>query len=161
MPTTETEQPYRTEPPFDSDVAWRGGAIAGILATAATGVVVTAMDLTTIRIVIPALYGQSGNLVAGWIAHLLHGSLFGVIFAVILTDPGLYHLANWRWKTAIAGLVYGLVLAVVGAGIIMPIWLGVVGVPNPPTAPAVTTPSLLWHAVYGIVLGVVFPSVAD
>lgn len=94
-------------------------------------------------------------------AHLFHGTLFGMIFAAVLADPGLYRVNERIWKSVVAGAVYGLVLAVAGAGIIMPIWLGVVGFPTPPSIPNVTTPLLIWHAIYGVVLGGLFPFVKE
>lgn len=144
---------------FESDPAWRGGALAGFVATVVMGLVITLMNLAVIQESIAGLYGLQGNLVAGWVAHLGHGTLFGALFALLLSDPGLYRLTEWRWKTLVAGVVYALVLAVFGAGIIMPIWLGFAGFPAPPSIPFVTTPLLLWHLVYGVVLGAVFPAV--
>lgn len=141
---------------FEAPVHWRPGASAGFIATAVMGVAIMAVDLPTLRSVIPGLYGLSGSLLAGWVAHLAHGTLFGMVFAAVLSDPGLHRLVEWRWKTTAAGLVYGTVLAVAGAGIIMPVWLGVVGFPTPPAIPHVTAPMLAWHLVYGVVLGAVF-----
>ncbi|MFB6302686.1 MAG: histidine kinase [Haloferacaceae archaeon] len=148
-------------PAFETEPAWRGGALAGVVATVVMGVVITATNLPVLQESIAGLYGLEGNLVAGWIAHLVHGTLFGALFALILADPGLYRLTEWRWKTLLAGVAYALVLAVFGAGIIMPIWLGFAGFPAPPSIPNVTTPLLLWHLVYGIVLGAVFPAVEE
>lgn len=158
---TPSESGYQAQPRFESTAAWKGGALAGALAATVMGVLVTVMDLTTLRVLIAGLYGLSGSLVAGWVTHLVHGTIFGVIFAAVLSDPGLYRLTDWRWKTALAGLVYGLLLAIVAAGIVMPIWLRAAGLPDPPAAPFVTTSSLLWHGVYGLVLGAIMPSVVD
>lgn len=159
-PTSDTEIGHETGPRFETGVSWKGGALAGALATVATGIGITVLGLDTLAIVIAALYGQSGSLVTGWIAHVVHGTIFGIIFAAILTDPGLYRLADSRPKTTVAGLVYGLILAVIGAGIIMPIWLALAGFPEPPSLPYITTSSLLWHGIYGIVLGVIYPTIA-
>jgi sterol desaturase/sphingolipid hydroxylase (fatty acid hydroxylase superfamily) len=145
--------------PFESVWAWRGGAVAGFGATVVMGVTMTVMNLAVLQEAIASLYGMQGSLVAGWIAHLAHGTLFGALFALVLADPGLHRLTEWRWKTLVAGVVFALVLAVFGAGIIMPIWLGVAGFPTPPSIPNVTMPLLLWHLVYGIVLGALFPAV--
>jgi hypothetical protein len=65
-------------------------------------------------------------------------------------------VSEWLWKTVVAGVVFGLVLAVAGAGIVLPIWLGAVGVDVGASIPFVTVPSLLWHTLYGVVLGVGF-----
>lgn len=59
----------------------------------------------------------------------------------------------------LAGLVYGVVIWVVLAALVMPVWLGAVGFPSPPPFPNFAVPSLLWHLVYGAVLGAVFPAV--
>jgi hypothetical protein len=142
--------------PFETTVSWRAGGLSGFVATAAMGTAISAMDLGTLRVAIAGLYGFEGSLVAGWAAHLLHGTLFGVVFAGVLADPGLHRVSEWLWKSLVAGAVFGLVLAVVGAGIVLPIWLGVAGVEVGATVPFVTVPSLLWHAVYGVVLGVGF-----
>ncbi|PSQ09449.1 hypothetical protein BRC93_12885 [Halobacteriales archaeon QS_5_70_15] len=90
---------------------------------------------------IAGLYGSEGSLAAGWIAHPIHGSLFGAVSAAVLADPGLYRVTEWVWKTVVAGVVYGLVLAVVGAGIVMHIWLGVVGVSMATSIPNVSVSS--------------------
>lgn len=142
---------------FQTTVPWRSGAIAGFLATVVMGVAISSMNLPTMQNAIAGLYGQQGNLIAGWIAHLVHGTAFGVLFAAFLADPGLYRLTDWYWKTIVAGVVYGMVLAIVGAGLIMPIWLAFVGLPAP-QIPNVTGPTLVWHLVYGLVLGALFPA---
>ena len=133
--------------------AWRRGAGAGFVASVVMGLAITAVDLTTLRQAIAGLYGFEGNLVAGWLTHVAHGTVFGVVFAFVLLDPGVAGITSWIWKTTLAGIVYGVVLAVAGAGIIMPIWLGVVGFAGPPSIPYVTRPMLVWHALYGAVLG--------
>lgn len=143
--------------PFEATPSWRGGALAGLVATVAMGGAITVMDLPTLQRAIAGLYGQSGNLLAGWLAHLLHGTLFGVLFAAILADPGVYRVSESVPKTVLAGLVYGVMLAVFGAGIVMPMWLDLVGFPTPRSIPHVTAPLLLWHLLYGGVLGAVFP----
>ena len=148
-----------TGEPFERQWGWKGGVVAGAVATLAMGLAISLMQLSALRIAIAGLYGFEGSLLAGWAAHLAHGSLFGVVFAAILADPGLYRISEWVWRSVVAGVVYGLVLAVAGAGIIMPIWLGVAGVPTATSIPNVTVPLLVWHAIYGVVLGGVFPFV--
>lgn len=142
--------------PFKTDLNWRSGAIAGLNATVIMGGLIWVMNAETLRLAIASLYGFKGSFVVGWVSHLVHGTLFGVVFALVLTDPALYRLSDWVWKTTVAGLVYGLVLAVIAAGIIMPIWLGVTGFVNPPSIPNVTVPMLIWHSAYGITLGSIY-----
>lgn len=154
----EREQDRAGEPPaaFTATWAWKSGALAGLVATLVMGAAIAVVDLNTLRLAIAGLYGFEGNLLAGWVAHLVHGTLFGLIFAVVLSDPGLHRVSEWAWKTVLAGVVYGLVLAIVGAGFVMPIWLGIAGVGIDLSVPNVTTPILVWHVIYGLVLGGLF-----
>jgi len=137
------------------------GGISGAVATAAMGVAITVVDLATLRVAIAGLYGLSGSLFAGWVAHLFHGTLFGVLFALVLTDPALARLTDWNWKTTLAGTVYGLVLFIAGAGLIMPMWLSAVGFASPPPLPNFTAGSLVWHVIYGVVLGGLYAALPD
>lgn len=150
-----------TTNPFAARWKWKAGGAAGLIATVVMGAAITGMHVPTLRLAIAGLYGQSGNFVVGWIAHLLHGTLFGVVFALLLSDPGLHRVSEWYWKTIVAGVVYGMMLAIVGAGIIMPIWLGFAGFTTPPSIPNVTTTTLVWHLIYGLVLGGLFPALTD
>ncbi len=162
MSTNESRQADRSierTDPFEGQWDWNGGALAGLLATVVMGVAISVTDLSTLQIAIAGLYGQSGSLVTGWIAHLVHGTVFGSLFTLLLADPGLHRLTDWYWKTVLAGVVYSVVLAVAGAGILMPIWLGLVGFPVPPSIPNVTTPMLFWHLTYGLVLGGLYPAI--
>lgn len=161
MSVEEDHEPAETASPFETRWSWRGGALAGFAAALAMGVAISAVRLSTLRLAIAGLYGFEGSLVAGWLAHLVHGTLFGIVFAGLLADPGLYRVSEWVWKSVVTGAVYGVVLAVFAAGIVMPIWLGVVGLPTPPSIPHVTAPLLGWHLVYGVVLGGLFPVVDD
>jgi hypothetical protein len=128
--------------PFSTAWNWRGGAVAGLVATVAMGAFIAGVNLPTIQSAIAGLYGQAGNLVVGWAAHLVHETLFGVVFAAVMSDPGLYRVEESAAKTVLAGVIYGIVLAVAGAGIIMPIWLSLAGFADPPTLPFVTVPVL-------------------
>jgi hypothetical protein len=147
--------------PFEAAWAIKGGAVAGILATIVMGVAISVMRLETLQLAIAGLYGQGGNLIAGWIAHLLHGTIFGVGFAGLLADPGLYRLTEWAWKTVLAGIVFGLLLALIGAGFVMPVWLNAVGASPVPPVPNVTVELVIWHLIYGSVLGAIFPYVEN
>jgi hypothetical protein len=144
--------------PFENEWHPRAGAAAGLLAAAGMGVAISVVQLDTLRVAIAGLYGFEGSLLAGWAVHLLHGTLFGLLFAWVLSDPGLHRVTEWRWKTLLAALVYAVVLAVAGAGVVMPIWLGLVGLPTPGPIPHLTAPLLAWHLVYGVVLGGVYPA---
>lgn len=132
---------------------YRAGAVCGFVATVVMGLAITAVDVETLRVAIAGLYGYEGSLVAGWAAHLAHGTLFGVVFAAVLADPGLHRVSERLWKTTLVGVGYGLFLAFAGAGIIMPIWLGMVGFTGVPGIPYITGATVVWHVIYGAVLG--------
>lgn len=149
--TTAVERP--TE-----QFAWKGGALAGLLAGIAMGVMLTVQMTPVIEVAIPALYGLEG-MAAGWPAHLFHSLALGVVFAGVASALPQYSASVGR-STAL-GVGYGVVLWVVLAAIVMPIWLGVVGFPGAPPLPNFDPQSLVGHVVYGLVLGVVFPYVRD
>lgn len=135
---------------------WLHGAAAGLVAAAVMGLTIVLMDAPVLRDAIAGLYLLGGNVVAGIFAHLVHGALFGLLFAMVLADPIMHEVNEVPWKTVLAGVVYGLVLAVVGTGIIMPMWLEAVGAVTGFPVPYVTAPLVFWHLVYGVVLGSVY-----
>lgn len=149
-----------TDPSFFARWLWKEGAIAGFIAAALSALAITVVDPAVLSEQIAGLYSLQGSLIAGWIAHLVHGTVFGVVFAAILTDPTVVGARRTTGRTVFAALVFGFMLAVAGAGVFMPMWLEGIGVTDAPPLPNVTTPLVLWHAVYGGVLGVGF-SVLD
>lgn len=142
---------------FDAPIAWRGGIAAGFVATVATSLVILPTNAAMFSETIAGMYGLEGMLAVGLAAHLVHGTLFGLVFATVLSDPGLVYITNWLSKTVLAGVVFGLTLAIVGTGFLLPVWAQFVGLTNPPSIPYVTLPLFGWHAVYGLVLGLLFP----
>lgn len=115
------------------------------------------MMTPVIAMAIPALYGATG-LVAGWIAHLFHSVVFGLIFAAAVGSIGSLDAYADRVSTGAGlGIVYGVIVWVVAAAIVMPIWLSAVGFPGAPPLPNFNPTSLVGHVVYGVVLGALFP----
>lgn len=147
--------------PFDEHFAPRGGALAGVVAAVAMGLAMTIVEPAVLRESIAGLYGLSGDMAAGWIAHLFHGAIFGVAFAAVMADPSLVGVRDWLWKSTVAGILFGVILAVVGMGIIMPMWLSAGGLSAAPDPPFVTASLLGWHLVFGAVLGATFPFVDE
>jgi hypothetical protein len=133
---------------------WLVGAVAGVAAGAAMAVWLVVLSPATIAVAIPRLYGLSGML-TGWAVHLTHGAVFGAGFAAIALG------ADSRPVVALLGLAYGLVLWFVAAGTLMPIWLASVGFPAAPPVPNLEPVVLGAHLVYGVVLGALFPVLAD
>ena len=130
---------------------WQAGVVGGLAGGAVMGVLMSLMNPAVLEAAIPALYGLSGG-IAGWIVHLSHGAVLGVVFAGIADSLGD------RGTGVIVGLGIGWgVLAWIGlAALVMPVWLSTVGFPMAPPFPNFAVPSLLWHAVYGGVLGVAY-----
>ena len=148
--TTETGAPT-------TDVPWRAGALAGLVAGAAMGLMLTAMMRPVIAVAIPALYGLTG-LATGWVAHLVHGAVFGVLFAAVATRPAVASWTETPGRGVAAGAAYGVAVWLVAAALVMPVWLAAVGFPNAPPLPNVDPQSLVGHVVYGAVLGAAFAS---
>lgn len=123
------------------------------------GLAISAVRISTLRLAIAGLYGFEGSFVAGWVAHLAHGTVFGVLFAGLMADPGFHRVSDSLPKSVAAAVGYAVVLTVAGSGIVMPIWLGLAGFSEPPSIPNVTLPLFVWHGIYGVVLGGLFPLV--
>ena len=138
---------------------WISAGIAGAVGTVVFGAVQMAMGATgVIAVAIPALYGVSGpNLAVGWVIHLVHGVVLGFGFALLATRPSVKQYATRVGPSAALGLVYGLVLTIPTAGIIMPLWLAAVGFPNAPPLPNLTVMGFVGHGIYGLVLGATYP----
>ncbi|MEF8814060.1 MAG: hypothetical protein V5A55_09610 [Halovenus sp.] len=145
--------------PFEAGIAWRGGAVAGFGATLASVLLITAVEPEMLSQTVAGMYGLSGSLSAGLVAHLVHGTVFGVVFAVVLSDPVLVWVTDWLWKSVLAGVVFALLLAVIGTGFLLPVWLEFAGFGTALSLPYVTNVLFAWHVLYGFVLGLVFPFV--
>lgn len=117
------------------------------------GVLFSVLMPPVIENAIPALVGLSGG-VAGWVVHMSISAVFGVVFAAALTQPRLVAVAESLGGVVSLGLVYGVILWVVAAGVIMPLWLSAVGFPSPPPLPNLGLMGLFTHLAFGVVLGV-------
>jgi hypothetical protein len=155
---TEPVETHREEPAL-----WRGGVVAGVVGAAVMAVLVSLMNPPTLAVAIPALYtlAPPPNGVAGWVVHLSHGAVFGVAFAALSRTDALSAVRENVLRSLAVGVVYGVVIWVVAAALLMPLWLAAVGFPNAPPFPNFALPSLLWHVVFGAVLGGTFPALAD
>lgn len=138
---------------------WRAGVIGGITGGLAMGVFIILMNMATIAIAIPSLYGLAPppSPAIGIFVHVSYGVVLGVAFA------GLAGAIDAERKTKLVGLGVGWGVATwaVLAALVMPLWLGAVGSPANPPFPNFALPSLLWHGVYGLVLGGVYAVTSD
>jgi len=139
--------------------SWQAGVLGGIVGAAVMAVLVTAMNAATLGVAIPSLYGLAPpqNMVAGLFVHVSHGAVLGVVFAAVAGAADV----DATGKLVGLGLGWGVVTWVVLAALVMPVWLNLVGSPANPPFPNFAPPSLLWHVVYGLVLGGVYAGLDD
>jgi hypothetical protein len=134
--------------------------LAGVLAALAGGVVFGLMmqfmtapapdDGRVPMMQMVANVVRSDNLAVGWIYHLFNSAVLGAIFGLLAGDRlGSYAIAVGD------GAIYGLVWWVLGALILMPVFLGMA--PFAPLIMATMVPvalgSLVGHLIYGVILG--------
>ena len=133
---------------------YRAGA-AGLVAGLVAGGVMDAFfaTLTGLLPVIGALYGVSITVV-GWMTHLFHSVVFALPFAVGSTGDRLQSVASKPLYAGGLGVAWGTVLWLVAAGVIMPVWLSLVGINTP--LPNLSGLGFVGHALWGFVLGTTF-----
>ena len=133
---------------------WKAGVVGGIVGAIGMGGLILGMNTPTLAVAIPSLYtlAPPASPGAGLVVHVSHGAVLGVIFAGLVgaldLDSPFIHVG--------AGIGWGVATWVVFAALVMPVWLSAVGSPASPPLPNFAPPSLLWHAVYGAVLGGVY-----
>lgn len=154
--TPEPTSP-QTTPTTGTPIGWRGAVAAGLAAGVAMGALMAIAMPGALSTAIPALYGAEGALV-GVTAHLAHSAVFGVLFAALVRYGGLGRYADDIGASTSLGIAYGIVLWIVAASIVMPAWLGAMGMET--TVPTFDVVSLGAHAVYGAVLGALFPAMS-
>ena len=142
---TTTTADVQTKTTFEP---WQAGVIGGIAGSIAFGAMMAMMEPMMLEEMIPMMYGLEGGL-AGWIVHISHGAVLGVVFAAILVVAGKPDLGPAA--SAGVGLGYGIVVWAALAVVVMPVWLGM-----PEMVPNVDVGSLVGHAIYGVLLGVVY-----
>jgi hypothetical protein len=140
-----------------TDGNWQAGVAGGIVGAVVMGVLVMLMNPPTLTVAIPSLYtlAPPPSLGAGMTVHIAHGAVLGVGFAALL---GAVDVEDTT-KTVGVGTAWGVATWIVLAALVMPLWLSAVGSPADPPFPNFAPPSLLWHAVYGTVLGGVYVAV--
>lgn len=133
---------------------WVAGAIGGFAGGVLFGILLQMMGMMP---TIGMLVGVE-SAVVGWLVHLVLSVAFGLVFAATMMQSSLDRAARRVVPSTAMALGYGVVLWIVAAGIVMPLWLGAVaGLAAP--VPYLTLPSLVGHLVYGIGLGVAYPLV--
>ncbi|ELY75047.1 DUF6789 family protein [Natrinema pallidum] len=148
---TETGRGVRT---ISHRSNWKAGVGGGIAGGIVMGALMLGMNDAVIAVAIPSLYflAPPATVPVGMAVHVFHGAVLGLAFAGLAGVLGFESMG----KVVGLGLVWGVVIWVALAGLLMPVWLSAVGSPASPPFPNFAPPSLLWHAVYGLVLGGVY-----
>ncbi|WP_136591525.1 DUF6789 family protein [Salinigranum halophilum] len=140
-------------------INWQAGIVGGIAGGIVMGALMLAMNDAVLAVAIPSLYSLAPppNIPVGLGVHVFHGAALGIIFAGISSTIGLDSSRN----RIVLGLAWGIVTWAVLAALLMPVWLSTVGSPASPPFPNFALPSLIWHLVYGLVLGGVYIAAED
>ena len=139
--------------------AWQGGVLGGLLGGLVFGALMSMQMPGVLESAIPnGMYGLGASGEIGWVIHMSHSAVLGVVFAVGIEFGGFDATRSSNLRTGLAGLGYGLVVWAVLAAIVMPIWVSggsTAGVPN------IVTESIVGHAVYGVLLGISYSVLSD
>lgn len=142
--------------------SWKGGVAGGLAGSVVFGLVMAFLiPDPMLEIVIPSMYGLAPPEApfVGWVIHMSHGAVIGVGFAALLAaKPALGRTVG---TAAATGAAYGLLVWLVLAVIVMPIWLPAVGSPANPPFPNIGLLSAVGHLLYGVVLGAVYAGLAE
>lgn len=149
---TATSTDAHTQTSIDT---WQAGLVGGLAGGIAFGVMMTMQMQMIMEMAIPGMYGLGPSLAVGWVIHMFHSIVLGVVFGVLLEGTGLTDRLDSNLTIAVAGLVYGVILWVILASFVMPAWVGAMTEMAPPV-PDFNIQSLMGHAVYGVVLGLVY-----
>jgi hypothetical protein len=130
------------------------GAISGAAGGLVMGALIMAMNPPTISVAIPSLYGLAPPPAPrlGIFIHTVHGIIFGVVFSGLIAMFGV----SSTGEIVGFGIAWSVIIWVIFSALLMPIWLDAVGSPASPPFPNFAIPSLLWHAIYGLVVGGVY-----
>lgn len=151
---TQTERGTTTETTLED---WQAGLVGGLVGGLVFGAMMTMMTPGVLEMAIPALYGIEGPAGAvGWTIHMAHAAVIGVVFATVLSISSFADTRKDNATMGVIGLVYGIVVWLVLAVVVMPVWLQAVGFGMAPDVPNIATESLIGHSVYGVLLGITY-----
>lgn len=105
---------------------------------------------------IGALYGIRESPRLGLFVHINHSIVFGILYAWVVSVETLHRFAIRVAPGAILGLAFGIIVWLIAASILMPLWLGSV-TSRSPQIPSVDLIFLAGHVAFGIILGVGYP----
>lgn len=135
------------------------GAVAGLAAGVVFGMMMQMMAAPTPdgrqmpMMAMVAMVVRSQSLVVGWLYHLFNSAVIGALFGWLLGGRAHGYASGLGW-----GALWGVVWWVLGALILMPVFLGMppfASLRMPPMRP-MAMGSLMGHLLYGLILGAVF-----
>lgn len=124
------------------------GAIAGVAGGVVFGILMAMLDMLPM---VSMLIGVE-NAAVGFLVHLVNSAIIGAIFGLIA-----WGFAHNIAAVLGAGMVYGVIWWVLGALIVMPLWLSVTA--DPMMSDMVLTVgrdqwmSLMGHVIFGLIAG--------
>lgn len=130
---------------------WLAGIGAGIVGGIGMGLVLQFLGAMPL---IGSLYGQP-TLLAGWIAHLFHSVLFGLVFVAAVTRTDLRAFVGSLPGAIGIGTAYGALLGVTTGPFVLPLWANAVAGAGLPV-PSFGLESFGAHLLFGLLLGVVY-----
>jgi len=132
------------------------GIVSGLLAGIVFGIMMQMMNAPTPEggqmpmMAMVAKVVRSDSIAVGWLYHLLNSAVIGAIFGWLLGERSHRFSAGLGW-----GALYGFIWWILGALILMPLFLGMPAfapLMMPPMRP-VAMGSLMGHLVFGVILG--------
>jgi uncharacterized membrane protein YagU involved in acid resistance len=137
-----------------SDVT--NGIVAGLVGGVGFGIMMQMMNAPTPEggqmpmMAMVAQVVRSDSMAAGWVYHLFNSAVIGAVFGWLLGQRAHRIGSGMGW-----GALYGFIWWILGALMLMPLFLGM-----PAFAPLTMAPmrpiamgSLVGHLIYGIILG--------
>ena len=135
------------------------GIVVGLLGGVVFGIMMQMMNAPTPEggqmpmMAMVAKVVRSDSMAVGWLYHLFNSAVIGAIFGWLLGERSHRFSAGVGW-----GALYGFIWWILGALILMPLFLGM-----PTFAPLMMAPmrmvamgSLIGHIIYGLILGAGF-----
>ncbi len=135
------------------------GVVAGLIAGMVFGMMMQMMSAPTPQggqmpmMQMVAMVVRSDSMVVGWLYHLFNSAVIGTIFGLALGGRAQTYGAGLGW-----GALYGVFWWVLGAQILMPVFLGMSPFASLMMAPMrmVAMGSLVGHIIFGLILGAGF-----
>ncbi|MCU4741763.1 hypothetical protein OB955_17680 [Halobacteria archaeon AArc-m2/3/4] len=156
-----------------SAIGWPiGGIVGGAIGAAVFGAVIWFFQPEAIEAAIPSAYGIDPAGVTGWLIHIGHGAVLGLIFGFVVTRRPILSAIRMNPETETisstsivlrvvgAGFAYGIAVWAILPVIVLPVWTDTLG-PGGGDFPIVAVESLLGHVLFGLILGLVFAVIVD